>query len=532
MIELRKIILTTILVLLMFLALSGSSALAITRSEVIARAKSWVSTGVPYSQIRTFRGYRADCSGFVSYAWNLYPKPGHVTWTLPSRSYRISKSELKPGDIMLNTRKHVVLFAGWADSARTKYYAYEQRGGQGSIFWVVPYPYIGGDPSYHPRRFYDIVDDPLVNKALSLFKKSFDGYINGLSEVPQRVKKTFAKSEVNEDGLSEVSFLYGGPDGSTQWNFFSSGVGFKPIKVWQGKRGVFQISRAKMAMIDLNGDYIADTAYLYRNPDHTTSLWHFYSKNSHVSKTVKVWQSKPNAFEWSRSKIAAGDFNGDGLGDIAAFYKKSNARSLIWIFFTGRDGKVYPVKWWDSASDEFDWGRAKMTSGDYNGDGRTDLVFLYDYPSSKESAIWVFISKRSGGFYTYKWWSSNGSFETNRAKIVSGYFNDDNDADIAAFYKNPDGRSSVIVFYSNGEYAFAPKTLWSSQVRGFEWKKAKVMAGDYNGDTISDLAFLYEYPDGHTSLWTFINDATLFKPKIWWSSTRNGFKSKLAMPTG
>ena len=47
-----------------------SSAIAITRPQIIARGMTWVKKQVPYSQARYYRGYRQDCSGFVSMAWN------------------------------------------------------------------------------------------------------------------------------------------------------------------------------------------------------------------------------------------------------------------------------------------------------------------------------------------------------------------------------------------------------------------------------------------------------------------------------
>jgi hypothetical protein len=41
----------------------------ITRSEIIARADTWMHPPVPYSQDAYKGGYRTDCSGYVSMAW-------------------------------------------------------------------------------------------------------------------------------------------------------------------------------------------------------------------------------------------------------------------------------------------------------------------------------------------------------------------------------------------------------------------------------------------------------------------------------
>ncbi|MFG2647192.1 peptidoglycan-binding protein [Streptomyces sp. NPDC048436] len=111
---------------------AASTALPTTRAAIIARAQKWVTAKVPYSMSKYWSdGYRQDCSGFVSMAWNL----GRNEWTgsLASFAVRITKNELQPGDILLfhnpaNPEKgsHVTIFGGWANTARTQYTAYEQ----------------------------------------------------------------------------------------------------------------------------------------------------------------------------------------------------------------------------------------------------------------------------------------------------------------------------------------------------------------------------------------------------------------------
>ncbi|ANZ39582.1 hypothetical protein BBK82_29580 [Lentzea guizhouensis] len=102
----------------------------ITRDQVLARAKAWVDAKVPYSNTAYRDGYRQDCSGFVSYAWTA--STSFTTRTLQSISQRITKDDLKPGDILLwknpdpNKMGHVRIFTGWTDDSRTRLTTYEQ----------------------------------------------------------------------------------------------------------------------------------------------------------------------------------------------------------------------------------------------------------------------------------------------------------------------------------------------------------------------------------------------------------------------
>ncbi|MGW2018913.1 peptidoglycan-binding protein [Streptomyces sp. NPDC001927] len=112
--------------------ISTGSLRKTTRAEIINRAKRWVSAQVPYSMERYWSdGYRQDCSGYISMAWNL--RGNEWTGSLDRFGERIDRTELQPGDILLfhnpaNPTKgsHVTIFGGWTDYTHTSYIAYEQ----------------------------------------------------------------------------------------------------------------------------------------------------------------------------------------------------------------------------------------------------------------------------------------------------------------------------------------------------------------------------------------------------------------------
>ncbi|MFF1459795.1 peptidoglycan-binding protein [Streptomyces sp. NPDC058330] len=105
---------------------------ATTRDEIMRRAEKWVSARVPYSMTAYWSdGYRQDCSGFVSMAWDL----GGNEWTgsLAGFGTKIARADLQPGDILLfhnpadpAAGSHVTIFGGWTDGTHSHYTAYEQ----------------------------------------------------------------------------------------------------------------------------------------------------------------------------------------------------------------------------------------------------------------------------------------------------------------------------------------------------------------------------------------------------------------------
>jgi putative cell wall-binding protein len=152
---------------------------AMSRSVVMQRAEQWVAMPIPYSQTgwadiygttvySPSKGWRRDCSGFTSMAWNL-PKPGASTRTLHFYSDQITKAALQPGDAMVSYDNHALIFGGWADDAHTTYYAYEMSSSasknstptpDGTITRVTPYPYWGSNAStYLPYRLKGITEN-------------------------------------------------------------------------------------------------------------------------------------------------------------------------------------------------------------------------------------------------------------------------------------------------------------------------------------------------------------------------------------
>ncbi|MGQ5226099.1 NlpC/P60 family protein [Streptomyces sp. yara] len=139
-------------------ALPPGTIPAISRTDIVKRAAAWVSRKVPYSVSSYWSdGYRQDCSGYVSMAWKL---PGNEwTGSLAQYADKITKAELQPGDILLfhnasdpYNSSHVVIFGGWANTARTQYVAYEQTPPH-TRKMTTPYAYWNNSARYVPYRY-------------------------------------------------------------------------------------------------------------------------------------------------------------------------------------------------------------------------------------------------------------------------------------------------------------------------------------------------------------------------------------------
>jgi len=165
-------------------ALSSAPAYAITRSQVLARAQTWVDARVPYSQSASYpdtTGYRTDCSGYVSMAWKTVYSSGapasYTTSSLGSVSHQITVADLQPGDIILKAGTHVRLFGWWTDASHTTYVSFEERTtGTNANRYVQN---INSDLGYGylPFRYNKIEDEPPSANILSNW--SFEVWSSG-----------------------------------------------------------------------------------------------------------------------------------------------------------------------------------------------------------------------------------------------------------------------------------------------------------------------------------------------------------------
>jgi hypothetical protein len=154
---------------ILLVAISAAPAHAITRSQVLARAQTWVDAQVPYSQSASYpdtaTGYRTDCSGYVSMAWKLTYSSGspasYTTSNLGTVSHQLgSAGELQPGDVMLKAGTHVRLFGWWTDGSHTQYVSFEEsHSGTNASRYVHS---ITADLGYGylPFRYNKIEDEP------------------------------------------------------------------------------------------------------------------------------------------------------------------------------------------------------------------------------------------------------------------------------------------------------------------------------------------------------------------------------------
>ncbi len=219
---------------------------------------------------------------------------------------------------------------------------------------------------------------------------------------------------------------------------------------------------------DFNGDGIDDIAWRNRSSGYV-SAW-LMDKNAHrhavhPSNATSDWEA-----------LSPGDYNGDGIDDIA-WRNTSSGYVSVWLM--DKNGNRHAVHSGDASSA---W--QALAPGDFNGDGITDIAWR----NSSTGYVSVWLMDSNGHRHVVHSGDATSAWQA----LAPGDYNGDGITDIA-WRNTSTGYVSVWLMDSNGHrHVVHP----SDATRGWE----ALAPGDYNGDGITDIAWR-NTATGYVSLW-------------------------------
>ncbi|HEY0190570.1 MAG TPA: M4 family metallopeptidase [Kofleriaceae bacterium] len=354
--------------------------------------------------------------------------------------------------------------------------------------------------------------------------------------------------DFNGDGYADLMALYQYPGNAVAglWVFpgtaGSGSTASVPYRAWYAGPNALDVSATQVAAGDFNGDGLTDVLLL---DDYGSSEARLFvvpgttTVGANVTSPYSVWHAATGTFNAKKAKLTAGKFNGDAYADALVLFDNGNlSASLLVIPGTTATGDTAtaPYTVWTTPTGSFDFSRTKITAGDFNGDGKADVIGLYDYsnvygPGSAGIFIWPGTAGHtSTSSAAYRaWFGGQNSLDYHRCKIAGGDFDGDNKADLMVLYDYGAGAAGLFVFpgtTATGDTATSAHLRWSVPSGYFESKNAKITAGDFNGDHKADLVSLYDYGAGSAGLfvWPGAAGTGMVTSYVAWSAGPGNFE--------
>jgi hypothetical protein len=218
---------------------------------------------------------------------------------------------------------------------------------------------------------------------------------------------------------------------------------------------------------DLNGDGLADILVA---DDEFNLTWAAGFGDGTFQAARDYFAPNPEntcCDDWGIS-IASGDFNGDGFTDVVESNYFNDGTGGITVFLSNPDGSLQPgVNYGLGGRLEY------VAVADFNGDGKLDIAAT----NTTNDSVLIFTGTGNGTFVQGPAYSSGGGFPVG---IAAATFGTDTATDLAVINaENP----NITILTNDGSAGFTPGV--GIAIGGFGYE---LVATDLNGDMTPDLA--------------------------------------------
>ena len=162
--------------------------------------------------------------------------------------------------------------------------------------------------------------------------------------------------------------------------------------------------------------------------------------------------------------------------------------------------------WWSSGTAGVASSLVKLAAGDFTGDRRADVAMLLDF-AAKGSRVWML--KSTGGALVLQpvWYTATqAQLDTVRAKIAAGDLDGDKRADLAVATDAGGATTKLTALLSNGA-SFSARPLWTSAAGTCDWQRAKIGTSDSDHDGRAGVVLLYDAGGNRAEARTFATSA-------------------------
>lgn len=341
---------------------------------------------------------------------------------------------------------------------------------------------------------------------LSLNYRSWQLYAN-----PTGARPSGIRADANGDGKADVTAVFDHGFGRTAiWNLASTGAGFHTGVIgWDaGTNGGYPLYRTKPVQGDFNGDGLADIAMFNEGAGRKVWLFTMISDGNRYHAPPFSWESPANSWPLSTARVIAADVDADGKDDIVV-QTAGGADNWQALVFTAATGFGQPVSW-ATATAGNPWAGSAPLLADVDGDAKADLLSVRNLTGCR-TAVDLYRSTgtafaAAGTIYD----SGAGGHCWEKSEFAIADADGDGRDDVVALYENAPTDAGLFVFRSTG--TTLTRAGWGGST-GLDLSKATLTTGDFDGDGLDDAGLLYAVA-ADRQVYTFRSTGTAFGARV------------------
>ena len=233
-----------------------------------------------------------------------------------------------------------------------------------------------------------------------------------------------------------------------------------------------------------------------------------------------------------KGRVVACDFDADGRDEIGALFNYGTFAKL-WIFDIGEDGKVLCYVALQTETCDPSRMTNLVFAGDIDGDGREEMGAFYNHGDSVELRVFGVNADGSGKYYSAGMVNYFPG-DNVRGRVVAGDFDADGQDEISAFFSYGENEfMRMWVFKITAERTITFRCYGQTGTYDATKINGRVVAGDFDHDGADEVAALYDYGTC-VKLWLFKRnpDATMAHHVIYESTYIKGYEATGRMIAG